>query len=97
MNPVDQIKKSIGMKVLSPEEEKEAKKEAIRKVALKWAAKDYNIVRIDGIDYITHFGIPVSMPDDSKNTSMCDRLEVCRENYINACIAANTILCHDER
>lgn len=95
-NPIQMVTDSLGIN-MSSEEKANAKTEELRKKAMKYAVQDYNIERIDNVDYITYFGVPVSIPEDAKTSSMCDRLEVYRENYVNACLAAKTTLNHDSR
>ena len=46
---------------------KDLKKQSkLENIARKSAFEEFNIIRIDGVDYITHNGHIVSMPDDAK-------------------------------
>lgn len=76
----------------SEEEKKEAKVQEIRANALQKAIEDFNIVRINNVNYVTHLGIPVSIEEDS-NGDMCERLEKYRQNYVDACEKASKLLC----
>ena len=61
------------------------KQNKLETVARKSAFEEFNIIRIDDVDYITHNGHIVSMPDDAKG-NLCERLNFYREMYTKRCI-----------
>ena len=70
----------------------EKKRQELLIKATRQSKKDYNIDRINDVDYITYIGVPISLPEDSKAVSMCDRLEIYRQNYVKTCMAKNKVV-----